>query len=403
MQRGFGVSPIGSAHRKRAVKWSAVGLAAVVTAMLLEAGARLVYAYDDEIKSMPVVARLFSQELDSFEMRSAKAAGHWILRPGYRVTYADYLEGKAKAGRSLSSHPLGSERSDLQLLFRINRDGFKGPEIDSTHKKVRILALGDSTTFGLGPYEYPRALESALAARGKPVEVINGGVEGYAARNILLEMDRYLEVKPDIVTLMIGWNSIFSENPWSDSWEVRVRFFWLVKKAWGVLLAMGDPQSRAVSLYKKPIRALQNSPEVRGLENYVLHEAGRIETVIDDLLSSGATVVLLTLPGLFTLSEAPSQRALTIGHLPEFTDNAYVLAKLTDRVNLWIRRLAERRKIKLVDLAEWSRTNFRPRDGYFMDSVHMTNEAMNMIGAHIANELSGLVGDIDRCREGGHQ
>jgi lysophospholipase L1-like esterase len=385
------------------VKWSAVGLVAVIAAMLLEVGARLIYAYDDEIKSMLVVAPLFSQDLDPFEMPSPKAGAHWILRPGYRVTFADFLDDKTKAGRNLPARLLGSRGPDHQFLFRINRHGFKGPEIDSTHKKVRILALGDSTTFGLGPYEYPRALESALAAHGKPAEVINGGVEGYVARNILLEMDRYLAVKPDIVTLMIGWNSIFSDIPWSDSWEVRVRFFWLVKKAWGVLRSRSDLHSRAVSSFQKPLRAIQDSPEVTGLENYILREAGRIETIIDNLLSSGATVVLLTLPGLFTLDESPSQRALTIGHLPEFTDNVYVLAKLTDRVNLWIRRVAERRKIKLVDLAEWSRTSFRPRDRYFMDSVHMTAEAMNMIGAHIANELSGLVDDIGRRRDRGHR
>ena len=47
-----------------------------------------------------------------------------------------------------------------ESLFRINSDGFKGPEIDSTHALIRILALGDSTTFGLGSVDYPSSLQT---------------------------------------------------------------------------------------------------------------------------------------------------------------------------------------------------------------------------------------------------
>jgi lysophospholipase L1-like esterase len=95
-------------------------------------------------------------------------------------------------------------------FYEINADGFRGPRLPRarTPGVVRLLFLGDSTTFGW-PYRYGDtyvALVGAdLAERGLgPVEVINAGVPGQSIVQIRNKLDRQLEYGPDVVFLMDG-------------------------------------------------------------------------------------------------------------------------------------------------------------------------------------------------------
>ncbi len=68
--------------------------------------------------------------------------------------------------------------------IRIDAAGLRGPELEAPRPgTIRVLALGDSFTFGIGVEEdeaFPAALSRALAgALGRTVEVLNGGVPGY--------------------------------------------------------------------------------------------------------------------------------------------------------------------------------------------------------------------------------
>lgn len=90
----------------------------------------------------------------------------------------------------------------------------------------RILVLGDSVTFGTGVSRmetFPKRLEQKLRRRGKQVEVINAGVNGYTAYNevhyYLSEMRKF---QPDVVVLAVVLNDavnprlhwgVFAENP----------------------------------------------------------------------------------------------------------------------------------------------------------------------------------------------
>jgi len=279
--------------------------------------------------------------------------------------------------------------------IRINHDGFKGPKIDLSHARPRILTLGDSTTFGIGNSDYPRALEAALTIRGIPVEVINGGVEGYSPINLLFEIDRFKKLRPQIVTLYIGWNALFSRTPWPDAWENRVRFIWLVKSAYRSLqVRTRGAQEYTMGLLRRRPKPDRTGEDVKKLSAYVPPFMGEIERIVEDLDSAGAEVVLVTLPGLFTASELPSATALKIGHLPFYTENPFVLAKLAERYNVALRSLAVRRGLRVIDLEEWSAEALKPRDAYFMDSVHLTPQGLNKIGTFIADQLAERVKEL---------
>jgi lysophospholipase L1-like esterase len=109
----------------------------------------------------------------------------WRFRPGQVVT-SKFFEGKT---------------------YRINSLGLRGDEINSIKTKKRIIALGNSCTFGwrMSDQEtYANRLEALLDGE---YEVINAGIPGYTS----LQGKRFFErelihLKPDIVLILFAWN-----------------------------------------------------------------------------------------------------------------------------------------------------------------------------------------------------
>lgn len=81
----------------------------------------------------------------------------------------------------------------------INSLGLRGPEPRSPRAARRILLVGDSVAFGYGlepDRTIPARLEAALRERGGDVEVHNGGVVAYSAR----QEGRWLELHGESLT-----------------------------------------------------------------------------------------------------------------------------------------------------------------------------------------------------------
>ncbi len=388
-----------SANENRpTVRLAATLLVVIATAVGLEGMSRLAYAYREDLQKLPLLSDVLQRDLDldAYEMPSPDGGYHWVLRPGYAAAAARVIEEKTKAGRVVGRRALeGAGMAAGMPPLRVNADGFKGPEIDGSHSRVRILALGDSTTFGLGGFDYPRVMEAALDRKSVAAEVVNGGVEGYAPRNLLREMGRYGKLKPEIATLYIGWNALYSRDPDAYRLEERFRLAWAGREIGRLVRAVvRGARIDALSLYNRDMRPDRQSPEVADLDSYQPPFLGDVEKVIDGLAAMGARVVLVTLPGLFTMEDRPTAKALKMGHLPEFTDNPYVLAKLTGRYNQALRTLGKSRGLKVIDLEAWSRTALKPRDAYFSDSVHLTRGGLEKIGRFMAEQLAPLLAEL---------
>jgi acyl-CoA thioesterase-1 len=79
-----------------------------------------------------------------------------------------------------------------------------------------VAFLGDSLTSGWRLREeeaYPALVGRALAARGRPVRVLNAGVSGDTAAKALARLPAVLEHRPDVLVVALGANDGLARGP----------------------------------------------------------------------------------------------------------------------------------------------------------------------------------------------
>lgn len=369
--------------------------AAAAALLVLEGGARAVLALADRVAATRSVSPSRAADLNDYQIPDPRLPGSWRLRPGIRQTLEQAIAAKERTGRSLAAAYFRSRAAALGLssdteVLAINADGFRGPEIDRRHARPRILALGDSCTFGTFPdaSTWPRALEAELARRGMPVEVINGGVEGYSPRHVLARIDDYLRLEPQVTAIYLGWNALYAERPRQAPEPAADPVAAIALWGRAAAAAGGDgSRLRAAEALARPRRPDREDPLLAALDTYRPAFLDDVERIGEALERRGSRIVLLTLPGLYDGSD-PTPQALAMGHLPEFTGNPLVLARLTARANAGIRDLAARRGWLLVDLDRWSAAVFLPRHDWFFDAVHLHERGQAAIGREVAARLT---------------
>jgi hypothetical protein len=99
--------------------------------------------------------------------------------------------------------------------IHVNRRGFRGPEISPDEEdRFRIVALGESTTFGFtmeaSDRTWSAALEQEIARTlrcERPVEVINAGVPGWTIANQVARLEAdVLPLRPGLIVTYFGQN-----------------------------------------------------------------------------------------------------------------------------------------------------------------------------------------------------
>jgi lysophospholipase L1-like esterase len=107
----------------------------------------------------------------------------------------------------------GLETTIRGIPIRVNAFGLRGPETGAGPAPGvhRVLAIGDSATFGEGLAEadaFPAQLERELTARtGARYEVLNAGVQGYNTENELAFLrSRGLALQPEAIVLGFNLN-----------------------------------------------------------------------------------------------------------------------------------------------------------------------------------------------------
>jgi len=134
------------------------------------------------------------------------AAGHFMyemdagrsytLRPGW--TGEQVVEGRA-------------------TQIHVNSSGMRGPELEAkSADEIRLLVLGDSFIFGYGVADdetVPAQLQRLVGAEsGSILTVGNCGVAGYGTRDLADNLQRHLDLQPDLVIACTYLGNDFSDD-----------------------------------------------------------------------------------------------------------------------------------------------------------------------------------------------
>jgi hypothetical protein len=226
------------------------------------------------------------------------------------------------------------------------------------------------------------------------VEVVNGGVEGYDPSDLLARLDEFRALRPEITTVYIGWNALYRERYLEEASGLAryldsVRLLLRVRDVLAARRA--DPLQAALEAYERPKRPAREAPEVALVDAYRPSFLWQVERIVAGMREAGSHVVILTLPGLYSLDRHPSARSLAVGHLPAFTDNPFVLAAMAARYNDALRELARRQGLTAVDLERWGRDTLQPPESHFVDSVHLDEPSQQAAGVHLARAIEPLL------------
>ena len=139
---------------------------------------------------------------------------------------------KFKPSRNIKINPNYKTISNFYNTYTINSRGFRGKEFKKIKGKgtFRIIAIGDSITFGLAVAEnntYYRLLEKTLNEKLRPlkIEVISMGIPGYASYQALqLLKKEALSYSPDMVIIYCGGNNEFARGLYTDrEYAVKIK------------------------------------------------------------------------------------------------------------------------------------------------------------------------------------
>lgn len=163
-------------RRRIAARLLLLGISALVSLAIAEVAVRLVRPQ----AVMTVSRGLYVPDVHRYR-----------LQPGFRGTITNRVEFKTR-------------------VF-INPEGLRGRETEPIGAKepgtFRILALGDSFTFGVGAGEeetWPARLQEILRSRGMRAEVLNAGAPGYGIPDEAAWFERWgRPLAPDMILLTV--------------------------------------------------------------------------------------------------------------------------------------------------------------------------------------------------------
>jgi lysophospholipase L1-like esterase len=274
-----------------------------------------------------------------------------------------------------------------------NSKGFRGQEFDLEKKVdvVRIITMGDSVTFGITPEScpYPAQLQGLLNKKfPNKLEVINVGVEGYSSENVLNRF-KYdiIQYNPDIVTIYVGWNDLYSINPASSSGYKKfnniakfLNNFYLYKAARKVIFLEIKP--RVDNIFRKDSANHLLETYYQDFEPIIYKE--NLKETIEIAEINETKIILVNLASV--LYDEMSEEDIKKVHYPYFTSDIEKLKLLQEIYNDAIQEVALEMNIPLIDIN--SAINQVPDKGkLFFDTMHPYCEGQKIIAEIIFNNL----------------
>jgi len=328
--------------------------------------------------------------LEPYEQRDLKNKTTFTLMPRFKATFREMIESEEKGGHWFRAGQFKKWLIEYKINIddigiEINSHGFRGREInrDKAPDAMRILALGDSCTFGIiESMSYPNVIEHKLNESGLKVEVINAGVEKYGIRHILKRLDYFMEFKPDVATIYAGWiGANFFGDDFAGTLDILNNNYYFIqfKTLFYKHLRDSDcilPQKFDGKFYKKVTASYRS--------NYFIKQ---VELLIQKLIDEKVRVVLFTMPSLFDPFAVADADMLRYGNLPSFSKNAYIFGYRVYQYNRRLREISIRYNVPLIDLEKHIDLIYSDKKKHFWDACHLIPGSQIELGEFIAEEL----------------
>lgn len=311
------------------------------------------------------------------------------FRYGLHATQADLYEADAVLGTTPRA---GAVFGMKGTTTTINQWGMRGRDVALQRRAgcVRVLCLGESTSFGLPRDDdqavWPAQLERILAGRANVnIEVLNGAVTGYTTRQSRLNFQRRMaRFEPDVVVILHAATDL--------SAQVRRQFGGGESTTDGVwsLDALRDRASLSYMLLRRNTAALL-ATQFKSTRHDRLDDKADDEfeadlaALVAQCRQGGRRVVLCTFPRAFD-RELP----VSLAESALFFNPQLSLEGLVDgyeRFNQAIRRVAQSEGLTLVDL---DRDIPRGRE-CFVDAVHFSDVGYAAVAAVLADALQPVI------------
>lgn len=214
------------------------------------------------------------------------------------------------------------------------------------------------------------------------------------------------QIAADIVTLYVGWNDIYSINPFRPNDPE----FYEVMSANHVAPPVMDISAKIarwlnnvyVAQYlrrliylelprlvakEKPKSKTDTEVDPRMANDY----RARLIKLVNLIRSDDAVPVLMTLPSV--LSPSMSQDTRSIVHYPSWAGgNPMLLLKVVRQFNETIREIAREEEVVLIDNAAYF-NSLEDKESLFFDTLHMYCKGYSLVARNIEKELltQGLI------------
>lgn len=285
---------------------------------------------------------------------------------------------------------------DRKASIYINSLGLRGPEIKK-EKGIgvfRIIALGDSCTFGVGSQEatYPQLLEAKLNDDGNKYQVINAGVPAYTSSQLFLYLQNDLiNYKPDLILVYIGWNNIWTyKNPAANTaYSPQARKFSriLSKSLTFALLRDYIINPLRVKLAATCKNSKQHPVPLDKINEKLANFKNDITKIIDLAKENNCRLILFTLPTPIRTGMTANQ-AVKFKLVNTWTDGNEVFLKILKQLNIKIRDFASAKKTEIIDFnLIFNRLSGNQTEGFFADAVHLNDAGSGFIVPFVAEKI----------------
>lgn len=256
----------------------------------------------------------------------------------------------------------------------------------------RILALGDSVTFGhmvTREEAYPNQLERILAERdpSQRVQVINAGVQGYSTAQELILMERSLRFEPDTVLIGVCLNDFTEPFTVDADLGGTGLDYHLVRNTGNALLSYllhetGFGRAALQSQWEDTTQELEALREAHGVESFALRPPG------DPAVARNYELVLGALDRIYDLAEAEGMRVLVL----MFPYTFQFAADAPLHPQKAVVEQARARGVPVVDFRELLAPRLKPgeENRYFQDASHFTPYGHQVAAYAIADALAQM-------------